>query len=145
MMTVSSETFSRGNLPEVFTCHGAGIHPPADWSGAPAGTKGFALVVDDFSAPITPFIYWLVFDIGPATGDLEEGRLPTGARQAMNSVGTATYDAPCPSGRPHSYRFTIYALNKTLNLPAGASVRAAWAVIAAATIGRGRMTVTADP
>jgi len=144
-MSVSSEAFSQNVLPQRYTCHGDGINPPLDWSGAPTGTKSFALVVDDSSAPITPSIYWLVFDIGPGTTDIQEGSLPTGARQALNSAGTAAYDAPCPVGHSHSYRFTVYALNTVLNLVNGAPLQAVWTAIAAATIGRGRIVVTGYP
>jgi Raf kinase inhibitor-like YbhB/YbcL family protein len=121
------------------------MSPPLNWSGAPQGTKSIALIVDDSSAPITPTIYWLVFDINPGATDIQEGTLPTGARQALNSAGTATYDAPCPHGRAHSYRFTVYALNTTLRLPTGARLQAVWTAIAAATIGRGRIVVTGNP
>jgi Raf kinase inhibitor-like YbhB/YbcL family protein len=144
-MIVGSEAFGPGLLPPTFTCHGQGITPPITWSGAPAGTKGYALVVDDSSAPITPFIYWIVFGIGDGSTDIQEGTLPTGARQALNSAGTATYDAPCPMGAPHSYRFTVYALNTVLNLRDGAPLQSAWSAIAAATIGRGRVVVTGNP
>jgi Raf kinase inhibitor-like YbhB/YbcL family protein len=145
MMTVSSEAFSQGVLPERYTCHGAGINPPLDWSGAPAGTKSFALMVDDSSAPITPYIYWLVFDISPGTTDIQEDSLPTGAREALNSAGTAAYDPPCPEGHSHWYRFTVYALSTVLNLPSGAPLQEAWTAIAAATIGRGRIPVAGNP
>ena len=114
-MSVNSEAFISNMLAARYTCHGAKINPPLNWSGAPPGTKSLALIVDDSSAPITPFIYWLVFNINPGATDIQEGSLPTGARQALNSAGTATYDAPCPSGHRHSYRFTIYALRTTLN------------------------------
>ena len=145
-MSVNSEAFISGTLlPARYTCHGAKINPPLDWSAAPPGTKSLALIVDDSSAPITPFIYWLVFDINPGATDIQEGSLPTGARQALNSAYTATYDAPCPSGHRHSYRFTIYALRTTLNLPNGAPLQSVWTAIAAATIGRGRRTVTGNP
>jgi Raf kinase inhibitor-like YbhB/YbcL family protein len=145
MMTVSSQAFIQDVIPQRYTCHGARINPPLDWSGAPAGTKSFALVVDDSSAPITPFIYWLVFDIGPGTTDIQEDSLPTGALQALNSAGTATYDAPCPGSHSHSYRFTVYALNTTLNLANGAAMQTVVTAIAAATIGRGRIVVTGNP
>ena len=144
-MSVSSEAFSQDVLPQRYTCHGARINPPLDWSGAPTGTRSFALVVDDSSAPITPFIYWLVFDIGPGTTDIQENSLPTGALQALNSAGTATYDPPCPGSHSHSYRFTVYALNTTLNLANGASLTTVLTAIAAATIGRGRIVVTGNP
>jgi Raf kinase inhibitor-like YbhB/YbcL family protein len=145
MMPVSSAAFPQNVLPQRYTCHGAGINPPLNWSGAPPGTKSFALVVDDSSAPITPFIYWLVFDIGPGTTDIQEGALPTGAREAQTSAGTAAYDPPCPGAHSHSYRFTVYALRTTLNLANGAPLQAVVTAIAAATIGRGRIVVTWNP
>jgi Raf kinase inhibitor-like YbhB/YbcL family protein len=144
-MSVGSEAFLRGTLAPRYACHGTKTSPPLNWSGAPPGTKSLAIIVDDSSAPITPFIYWMVFDIGPGTTDIQEGSLPTGTRQAQNSQGTAAYDPPCPAGRPHSYRFTVYALRTFLNLPNGAPLLAVWTAIAAATIGRGRITVTVNP
>lgn len=144
-MLVNSEAFISGMLAARYTCHGAKINPPLNWSGAPPGTKSLALIVDDSSAPITPFIYWLVFDINPGATDIQEGSLPTGARQALNSAGTATYDAPCPTGHRHEYRFTVYALRTTLTLANGAPLESVWTAIAAATIGRGRIVVTGNP
>ena len=144
-MSVSGEAFIAGTLAPRYTCQGEGINPPLNWSGAPAGTKSLALIVDDSSAPITPFIYWLVFDINPGATDIQEGSLPTGARQALNSARQARYDAPCPAGHRHSYRFTVYALNTTLNLPNGAPLQAVWTAISAATIGRGRIVVSGNP
>ena len=75
----------------------AKMNPPLNWSGAPAGTKSLALIVDDSSAPITPTIYWLVFDINPGATDIQEGSLPTGARQALNSAGTADLRPAVPA------------------------------------------------
>jgi Raf kinase inhibitor-like YbhB/YbcL family protein len=144
-MTVKSEAFISGTLAQHYTCHGGKINPPLNWSGAPTGTKSLALIVDDSSAPITPFIYWLVFDINPGATDIQEGSWPTGARQGTNSAGTSTYDAPCPGSGRHSYRFTVYALSKTLDLPNGAPLQSVWRAIAAATIGRGRIVVSASP
>ena len=144
-MSVKSDAFVSGILAPPYTCHGTKINPPLNWSGAPPGTKSLALIVDDSSAPITPSIYWLVFDINPTTTDIQEGSLPTGARQALNSANTATYDAPCPTGHRHSYRFTVYALRTTLKLANGAPLQPVWTAIAAATIGRGRIVVTGYP
>jgi Raf kinase inhibitor-like YbhB/YbcL family protein len=145
LMSVNSEAFISGTLAQRYTCHGAKINPPLNWSSAPPGTKSLALIVDDSSAPITPFIYWLVFNINPGATDIQEGSVPTGALQALNSAGTATYNAPCPVGHRHSYRFTIYALRTTLKLPNGAPLKSVWPAIAAATIGRGRIVVTGYP
>ena len=102
--------------------------------------------MDDAAAPITPYIYWIVFDIPQATTDIQSGpSLPPGARTADNSLGQASYDPPCPDSPGHSYRFTVYALKSTLNLPNGTSTLSAWMAIANAAIARGRKAVTADP
>jgi phosphatidylethanolamine-binding protein (PEBP) family uncharacterized protein len=104
-MSVKSAAFVSGMLAQRYTCHGAKTNPPLNWSGAPAGTKSLALIVDDSSAPITPTIYWLVFDINPGATDIQEGALPTGARQALNSAGSP-YTAL--SARPPApYRFYL--------------------------------------
>jgi Raf kinase inhibitor-like YbhB/YbcL family protein len=145
LMSIGSEAFTQGTLAARYTCHGNKVSPPVNWSGVPAGTKSLALIVDDSSAPITPFIYWLVFDINPGATDLQEGSRPTGSRQALNSAGITGYDPPCPTGHSHAYRFTIYALRSTVNLPNGAPLQKVLMAVAAATIGRGRITVTADP
>jgi Raf kinase inhibitor-like YbhB/YbcL family protein len=149
-ITVTSPAFgSDAPMPSQFTCLGSGISPPLSWSGAPsAQVKSFAIVADDSQAPITPYIYWIVYDIGPTTSDIPQNgskHLPTGARQAMNSKGTIGYDPPCPRGPPgssHSYRFTVYALNARLN-PHLSGLRATWLAIARHVIVAGRLTVKA--
>ena len=131
-------------IPHQYTCHGPGETPPLDWSGAPAGTRALALVMDDADAPISPYIYWIVFNISPATRDIQAGRLPPGAQVADNSKGTVGYSPPCPA-HGHQYRFSIYALNAPLQLKGGASLTAAWSAIAQHALARGRLQVTVDP
>jgi len=148
-ITVTSPEFRTDvALPIQYTCRGAGISPPLYWSGGPSQQpKSFAIVVDDGQAPITPYIYWIVFDIGPSTTYIAQNaqnRLPTGARQAHNSAGTARYAPPCPrDSQGRQYRFTVYALNAWLRLPDGAGLRATWSAIARHVIGVGRLTVRA--
>ena len=144
VMTVTEAAFVHDVMPTRFTCAGTHLEtPPITWAGAPAGTKSFALVVDDSDAPITPYGYWVVFDIGPGTSALLENQLPPGALQARGTAGTAHYDPPCPGPSGHTYRFTVYALDTVLDLPNGTSLVSAWQAIAAATIGRGRLPVSA--
>jgi Raf kinase inhibitor-like YbhB/YbcL family protein len=144
-ITVTSPVLSGGIIPARYTCHGAGLSPPVHWSNAPPRTKSLALVVDDSDAPITPYIYWIVFDINPTTTDIQQGQLPPGARQAYNSAGRAAYNPPCPRNHEHTYRFTVYALDSVLSLPNGASLKSAWMAIARAAIARGRLIGNAEP
>ena len=144
VMTVSSPVIGQGMvLPRRYTCHGQGESPPIDWSGVPQGTKSIALVLDDSNAPITPYVYWIVFDISPTRSYIQAGRLPSGARLAVNSSGAAKFSPPCPLTRSHQYRFTVYALNAMLRQPPGARLETAWSAIAAHAIARGRLTATA--
>jgi Raf kinase inhibitor-like YbhB/YbcL family protein len=148
VMGVSGGEFVGNVMPVRFTC---GVphapSPPLGWTGAPSGTKSIAVVLDDSAAPITPYVYWIVFNVPAATSDLLEGaasgQLPLGARQARNSAGTVGYSPPCPGPAGHSYRLTVYALNTKLNLPDGTSLQSAWRAIAAAAIGRGRIPLSA--
>src|SRR6266536_6612294 len=141
IITVTSLGFrDQGPIPHRYTCFGKGISPPIHWSGVPTGTKALALVVDDSDAPVTPYIYWLVFDISPETTELQEGSLPPNARQARGSDNVARYAAPCPRSGSHSYRFTLYAMNAPVPLPNKAAMAAAWPAIAARAIARGRLT-----
>jgi len=145
VMTVTSPDISQGVMGSDFTCHGEGKNPGLHWSGAPAGTRSLAVVMDDSAAPITPYIYWIVFDIGPQTTNIQSGQIPAGARQARNSKGSIGYDPPCPLGHSHSFRFTVYALGSALRLPSGASLKTAWSAIADAAIARGRIPALATP
>jgi len=145
IMTVTSPEFGQEvPIPLRYTCHGGGESPPVSWSGAPSATRALALVMDDAGAPITPYVYWIVFNISPETPDIQAGREPPGALQAGNSLGTVGYTPPCPD-HGHQYRFTVYALNAPLRLRNGASLAAAWSAIASHAIARGRLQVAANP
>ncbi|MCX7680251.1 MAG: YbhB/YbcL family Raf kinase inhibitor-like protein, partial [Spirochaetes bacterium] len=47
-LTLKSSAFlNNGYIPQKYTCEGLNQSIPLEWSGAPAKTKSFALVVDD--------------------------------------------------------------------------------------------------
>ena len=104
-----------------FGCAGKNISPQLAWSGAPEGTKGFALLVHDPDAPTggAGWWHWLVVNIpGTATGLAKDaGRadgstLPAGAAQVNTDFGGPGWGGPCPpvGDKPHRYMFTLYAL-----------------------------------
>jgi Raf kinase inhibitor-like YbhB/YbcL family protein len=104
-----------------FGCSGGNRSPQLAWSGAPAGTKSFALTCFDPDAPTgSGFWHWLVVNI-PAgvtelpldAGNARSGKLPDGALQTRTDYGPPGYGGPCPpqGDHPHRYLFTIYAVS----------------------------------
>lgn len=122
--TLSSSAFAAGGaIPPVYTCEGKGVAPPLSWSGAPAGTRAFALIVDDPDAPDPKapkmtWVHWVLYDIPVRVTSLAEGvtaaRLPAGAREGINGWDRAGYGGPCPPIGRHRYFFKLYALNAPL-------------------------------
>jgi Raf kinase inhibitor-like YbhB/YbcL family protein len=125
---LETKAFPKGGaIPARYTCSGDDVSPALSWSGAPQGTKSFALIVDDPDAPSGTFTHWIVYDLPAATHQLPESVSKTddlsgGGRQGRNDFRRVGYGGPCPPpGKPHRYFFKLYALNAALNLPAGAS------------------------
>ena len=120
---IFSSSFAEGGwIPELHTCRGADVSPPLEWSGEPAGTRSFALVVDDPDAPVGNWCHWLLYDIAPAVHNLAQGYKPgTLGLSGRNDFGKPGYGGPCPpKGGPHRYFFKLYALDvAALGIPAG--------------------------
>jgi Raf kinase inhibitor-like YbhB/YbcL family protein len=118
-LVLKSSAFSDGGeIPKVHTCEGVDSAPVLEWSGAPAGTKSFALIVDDPDAPDPKapkmtYVHWVLYDIPPAVNRLE-GKAPPGARDGLNDWKRTGYGGPCPPIGRHRYYFKLYALDKTL-------------------------------
>ena len=114
-----------------FGCQGKNLSPALFWSGAPAGTQSFAIMVYDPDAPTgSGFWHWVVYNI-PASansipaeaGDAKKKVMPAGIVQGRTDWGTTGYGGPCPPpGKAHHYHFRIFALKvPKLDLPADAT------------------------
>ena len=114
-----------------FGCTGKNLSPALFWSGAPAGTKSFAIMVHDPDAPTgSGFWHWIVYNIPadvtsiPAeAGDVKKRGMPAGVVQGRTDYGTYGYGGPCPPpGKPHHYHFRVFALKvPKLDVPADAT------------------------
>jgi Raf kinase inhibitor-like YbhB/YbcL family protein len=67
-----------------------------------------------------------VFDLPAGTGELPEGvpagdTTPAGGIQGTNDFRKLGYGGPCPPQGTHRYLFKLYALDRDLKLPAGAT------------------------
>jgi hypothetical protein len=122
-----SEAFASGaEIPEEHTCDGADRSPPFRWSGAPEGTKAFAIILEDPDASGGKFIHWVVYNIPDAARALDsaviaEDDLGDGTHQGVNDFGKIGYRGPCPpEGAKHDYVFRLYALSGPVEVEPGA-------------------------
>ena len=117
-----------------FGCGGGNKSPHLKWEGAPAGTKGYAVLCFDPDAPTgSGFWHWVVVNI-PANvtelpldaGNPASGKLPVGALQVRTDFGKPGYGGPCPpeGDHPHRYLFSVYAVGVE-KLPVSADTAAA--------------------
>jgi Raf kinase inhibitor-like YbhB/YbcL family protein len=108
---LTSRAFTHGGtIPRQYTCDDSNIPPPLAWAGAPAGTQGFALILDDPDAPRGTFTHLLVYDIPSEVGGLESDDVGT---SLLSDFGRSGYGGPCPprGHGTHHYHFTLYAVD----------------------------------
>jgi Raf kinase inhibitor-like YbhB/YbcL family protein len=94
-------------------CGGANRSPSLDWTGAPPGTKSFALIVRDPDAPVAGgFYHWVLYDLPARTKHIDGDAPPPAGEIGLATTGKAAYYGPCPPPGPaHHYVFTLYALD----------------------------------
>ena len=134
-ITVTSATLKANEvIPKDHTADGRNVSPALMWSGAPAATKQFAMIMDDPDAQFggQNFVHWVVYKI-PAAAKGLPAELPmdatltapadlAGTIQGLSGFRRAGYRGPAPpAGKPHHYTFTVYALDTELTLAEGAT------------------------
>jgi hypothetical protein len=120
-----------GRVPNRFTCEaedGTGVSPPFAVESLPPPTEAVGLVVEFPNEVGSTFTHWVLWNVPPDTERIPAGlpaepTLPSlgGARQGRNGTGRVGYVGLCPPpGGPREYWFTLYALRRELDVPAGA-------------------------
>jgi len=127
-ITISIDSFDAGgSIPDEYTCKGKNVSPALSWSGVTANTKSLALIMDDPDCAGGTFVHWVLFNIPPEKKNLSKGipgnkTLADGSRHGKTDFDRMGYGGPCPPpGKPHRYYFRIYALDKIIDLPPGAT------------------------
>ncbi len=135
-LTVTSTAFKDGGqIPKDQACrrrHGGGDKSPAlAWSGAPAATKAFVIIVDDPDAQSVAghtWVHWNAFNIPPTTTSIAataSGSID-GAVVTRNHNKKAGYSGMCPPNGRHKYYFAVYALDGPIADPPSAITRQAF-------------------
>jgi len=133
-----------------FGCSGDNQSPALRWTGAPAGTKSFAVTCFDPDAPTgSGWWHWSVVNIPAEVTELPrnagaegDANLPRGASHVRIDYGMKAWGGPCPppGDKPHRYVFTVHALKDRLELPPDATAALAAFMINANTIGKASFT-----
>lgn len=124
MLKLESTAVRQGQpISKKYTCEGGDRSPPLVWSGAPASTRSFALIVDDPdapdpAAPKMTWVHWVLYNLPSSGNELVEGAssgaLPQGAVEGPNDFKRVRYGGPCPPIGRHRYFFKLYALDTAL-------------------------------
>ena len=122
--SLTSTAFDPGAaIPPEYTCDGDDRSPPLRWSGAPPGTRSFALIVDDPdapdpAAPKMTWVHWVLYDLPADASALPAGvassALPAGTREGTNNWKRTGYGGPCPPIGRHRYFHKLFALDAQL-------------------------------
>lgn len=134
---------------------GKDVSPQLSWSGAPEGTRSYAVTVYDPDAPTgSGFWHWAVADIPATVTGLPEGAgddtgsgLPEGAFQLPNDARAARFiGAAPPAGHgPHRYFTVVHALDvDAIGVPADATPAALGFTMSGHVLGRAVLTATAE-
>jgi Raf kinase inhibitor-like YbhB/YbcL family protein len=125
-LAVTSTSFTDGGEIPAKYAGQQGTSPQLSWTGAPAATKNFVLVMHDVDAAIpagnvtNDITHWVIWNIPATTTSIAEGGpIPAGANQS--SLRGPQYMGPAPPpGHPyHHYVFQVYALSATIDVAAG--------------------------
>jgi len=122
-LRVESSAFAMGGvIPLQFTADGDDIAPPLSWSGAPEGTQGYAIIVEDpdavnADAVSTILAHWIVTGLPASITSLDAGELPDSAVEGTNDHGNRAWNGPNPSVGRHRYFFKVYALDIPIGAP----------------------------
>jgi len=134
---------------------GQDLSPQLSWTGAPEGTKSFAVTVYDPDAPTqSGFWHWSVANIPASVTELAEGAgddsgsgLPDGTYQLRNDAGAARFigGAPPAGHGEHRYFVTVHALDiEDIGVPADGTPAYLGFTIASHILGRATLVATAE-
>jgi Raf kinase inhibitor-like YbhB/YbcL family protein len=125
-MELSSPAFRDGDpIPEEYGYTADNVNPPLEVADVPSDAESLVLVVDDPDA-VEPagkvWLHWLVWNVDPTRKRIPEGWSTDAAAavEGENDYGEVGYGGPDPPDREHTYRFRLFALDTSLDVPTGA-------------------------
>jgi phosphatidylethanolamine-binding protein (PEBP) family uncharacterized protein len=119
----SPEVAEGGTLPAEYTCDGAASTLALSWSGAPAGTHSYAVIMHHVAGPTDIHWYLVLYNLPASVTSLPKNFTGIGMLGNNSVNGRTEYAPPCSKGPgPKMYTYTVYALSAKPQLsvpPAG--------------------------
>ena len=127
-LKVSCPGIVNGRFLPDHTGRGRDLSPELVLENLSPEAAALAVTLEDMSHPIKGFTHWVAWNLPVADripGAIPAGRtVPGGGAQGV-AYGLHRYAGPKPRRRTrHTYRFTVYALDRPLELPSRAGKRA---------------------
>ena len=108
----SSVGANGGTLPATYTCDGQGSTIPLSWSGAPSGTKEFAVLMTTLPGDGTTKWNWVLYKVPATTTSLPRDSFLAGTLGVGSDGPGTVYNPPCSQGPGAKvYTWTVYALS----------------------------------
>jgi Raf kinase inhibitor-like YbhB/YbcL family protein len=105
-------------LPDTCIYSQGNMLPNLNIDNIPDGTTNLALVMydSDIMYDDRELTYWIVWGLPIDIGDISNLKLPPGAVEGTNDMGTVGYYGPTLQRAIHHVHFQAFALNSDLNL-----------------------------
>ncbi len=124
-MKIESSAFQNGGeIPRMYGYKKDNVNPALIINDVPADAKSLALVMDDpdaMGAVGKIWVHWVVWNIDPSTGQINENSIPSNSVQGKTDFGEIAYGGPAPPDKEHTYLFKLYALDDKLSLDEGST------------------------
>ncbi|MFC7132194.1 MULTISPECIES: YbhB/YbcL family Raf kinase inhibitor-like protein [Salinibaculum] len=148
-LALTSPAFADGGpIPVKYGASAENVNPPLSIANVPSGAESLVLVVDDPDA-VEPagkvWLHWLVWNVPASRTEIPEDWNPESAVEGTNDSGSRGYSGPAPPDGTHTYRFKLYALDTTLDLPQSASKADVGAAMQGHVLGQTQLTGTYSP
>ncbi len=151
-LAVSAAFGANAPLPAKHSAYYEDVSPALSWGPAPAGTRSFALLMEDpDAASAKPVVHWVAWNISATTTELPEGvaawpQVPElgNLRQGRTSRGSVGYYGPRPpvGDKPHRYHFQLFALDTVLPILPGADANTLREAMRGHVLAKGRVIGT---
>lgn len=119
MRLTSPAVADGGALPPEFNGDGEGATLPLAWTGAPAGTKSYALIMDHVDRDGVTKVYWTLHDIPGDVTSLPKNVKGVGTLGATWKRGETYVTPHSGGGGTFTYTIRLYALSAAPTFEAG--------------------------